>query len=162
MPELEGSGMPTMDDRVASRRHRANHDPVRRGVRRSRADPRRELACSRRASGSHKGAELLHPGLDLTERQARLMARLEVGLPASAAELAVHLGGRITRADYLRLVRSALCDVDTLEAAPDEELLGPLGNDVEKLAAVRAAVRAYRATRSEGTLSGALLPSPED
>jgi ATP-dependent DNA helicase len=107
-------------------------------------------------------AELLHPGLDLTERQARLMARLEVGLPASAAELAVHLGGRITRADYLRLVRSALCDVDTLEAAPDEELLGRLGNDVEKLVAVRAAVRAYRATRSEGTLSGAILPSPED
>jgi len=107
-------------------------------------------------------AELLHPGLDLTERQARLMARLEVGLPASAAELAVHLGGRITRADYLRLVRSALCDVDTLEAAPDEELLGRLGNDLEKLVAVRAAVRAYRATWSEGTLSGAILPSPED
>jgi hypothetical protein len=74
----------------------------------------------------------------------------------------VYLGSRITRADYLQLVRSALCDVDALEAAPDEELLERLGNDEEKLAAVRAAVRDYRATRSEGMLSGAILPSPED
>ena len=107
-------------------------------------------------------AELLHPGLDLAERQRRLMARLEVGLPTSAAELAVYLGSRITRADYLRLLRSALCDVDALEAAPDEELLERLGNDEEKLAAVRAAVRDYRAARSEGMLSEAILPSPED
>jgi helicase len=107
-------------------------------------------------------AELLHPGLDLTEQRTRLMARLEVGLPASAAELAVHLGGRITRADYLRLLRAELCTPDALEIASDEVLLEHLGRNDNKLSAVRAAVLAYRVGESERMPPHSILPSPED
>ena len=107
-------------------------------------------------------AELLHPGLDLAERRARLLARLEVGLPASAAELAVHLGSRITRTDYLRLLRAGLCDPDALEGASDETLLKHLGGDQEKLVDVRSAVRDHHATESERMPSQSILPPPED
>lgn len=72
------------------------------------------------------------------------MARLEVGPSASAAELAVHLGDRITRADYLRLLRAEVCTPNALEIASDEVLLERLRGDDNKLAAVRAAVLAYR------------------
>jgi helicase len=107
-------------------------------------------------------AELLHPGLDLTEQRTRLMARLEVGLPASAAELAIHLGGRITRADYLRLLRADLCTPDALEITSDEVLLEHLGRNDNKLSAVRAAVLAYRMGESERMPPNSILPSPED
>jgi helicase len=50
----KSASMPTMDDGPESGRHRANHDPVRWGVRCSRTDSRRKLACSRRAPGSHE------------------------------------------------------------------------------------------------------------
>ena len=104
-------------------------------------------------------AKLLHPSLDLTEQRARLMARLEVGLPAS--ELAVHLGGRITRADYLRLLRSGLGEVVSIDDASDEVLLERLGDNEEKLFAVRAAAQAYRAAQSGRVPPQPILPPPE-
>lgn len=107
-------------------------------------------------------AELLHPDLDLTEQRVRLMARLEVGLPDSASELAVHLGGRITRADYLRLLRSGLGEVESIDDASDEVLLERLGDNEEKLIAVRAAVQAYHAAQSGRVPPQPILPPPED
>jgi hypothetical protein len=90
------------------------------------------------------------------------MARLEMGLPASTAELAVHLGGRITRADYLRLLRARLFTFDALETTADEVLLEHLGNDEDKLAAVRAAVRAHYLVENRRIPPQPILPSPED
>src|SRR5690349_2378062 len=55
-------------------------------------------------------AELLHPGLDLSERCSRLLTRLEVGVPAAAVPLAAQAGTRLTRGDYLSLLRAGLCD----------------------------------------------------
>ena len=108
-----------------------------------------------------RGAELLHPSLDLTEQRARLMVRLEVVLPASASELAVHLGGRIMRADYLRLLRSGLGEVESIDDASDEVLLERLGDNEEKFFAVRAAVQAYRAAQSGRVPPQPILPPPE-
>ena len=84
-----------------------------------------------------------------------------MGLPASAAELAVHLGGRITRADYLRLLRAELCAPNVLEIASDEVLLERLRGDGNKLTAMRAAVLAHRVGESERMLPQSILPSPK-
>lgn len=107
-------------------------------------------------------AEILHPGLDLAERRARLMARLEIGLPADAADLAVHLGGRLTRGDYLRLLGAGLGTVDAVEDATDDTLLECLGDDDRKLSDLRAAVRALRTTEGEAVPQDPILPPPED
>jgi len=107
-------------------------------------------------------AELLHEGLDMSDRQTRLMARLEVGLPAGAADLAVHLGGRIARGDYLRLLDAGLDSVHAVDAAEDAALLETLGGDERKLRALRAAVRASRAPEDEDDVLMPILPPPED
>jgi hypothetical protein len=107
-------------------------------------------------------AEILHPGLDLAEKGTRLMARLEIGLPAGAADLAVHLDDRITRGDYLRLLGAGLGTVDAVEDATDDALLGCLGDDDRKLSDLRVAVRACRDIEREGEPRPPILPPPEE
>lgn len=107
-------------------------------------------------------AELLNEDLDLSDRQTRLMARLEVGLPSDAADLAVHLGGRIARGDYLRLLGADLISIEAVEATKDADLLELLGGDERKLRALRAAVRASQTSGQEDDLVEPILPPPED
>ena len=92
-------------------------------------------------------AELLQPDLDLSKRQARLLARLELGLPAPIADLAIHVGNRLTRADYLRLVAADTCTADAVDAADDVQLLISVENSRAKLHALREAVRSSRQGR---------------
>lgn len=96
-----------------------------------------------------RAAELIHPGLDLGDRPARVLTRLDVGVPAEAVDLAMHAGTRIARGDYHRLLKIGLCDPARLDNATDDELLAPLGNDREKLDAVRQAARHYKAAKVE-------------
>src|SRR5215210_4047177 len=89
------------------------------------------------------------------------MVCLEVALPASAAELAVHLGGWITRTDYLRLLHVELCAPNVLEIASDAVLLERLRGDDNKLAAMRAAPLAHAVCKRERMLPQSILPSPQ-
>jgi hypothetical protein len=90
-------------------------------------------------------ATILHPALDLTERVPRLLVRLELGVPAGAANLARHAGARLTRGDYQELLKASVNSADAIEAVGDDVLLRCLGQDAEKARVVREAGAAIRA-----------------
>lgn len=85
-------------------------------------------------------AELLYPGLDLTDRLNRLLVRLEIGLPPAIVGLAAEVGSRLTRGDYLRLIRAGMANIEALKTAPDEIILLCVDNDRSKLDHIRWAV----------------------
>lgn len=89
-------------------------------------------------------AELLHPGLELSNRVGRLVLRLELGIPSDAVELASYVGGELTRGDYLRLLSAGLCQIDNIEKCDDDTLLKCVGKNKEKLERLREAVREYQ------------------
>jgi replicative superfamily II helicase len=108
-----------------------------------------------------KVAELLHPGFDLSVRRARLLARLEIGVPAELADLAMYAGNRLTRGDYQRLKKAGICSIDMLEKNSDENVISSLGetrNNIEKLAVIRAATQAYRDQHREQNTEMPILP----
>lgn len=101
-------------------------------------------------------AELLHPGLDLAERQVRLLARLEFGIPGSLVDIARFAGSRLTRADYLQLLR--LGSIDDIEDSDEEALIVALGGSSAKLEEVRRALARRRADLDTQATEGRLLP----
>lgn len=107
-------------------------------------------------------SEILHPGLDLSERLSRLLTRLEIGLPGAAVELAAQARTQLSRADYLQLHRSSLFKIDALETASDEKILAFLGEDKRKLGVVREAVRAHRTQEAEQDIITPILEPYED
>jgi len=102
-------------------------------------------------------AEILHPELDLEERLARLLARLDVGLPAATVDLALQAGARLTRSDYLRLLEAGLCDIDVLQNSSDEVILPCIDGNGEKLVIVREAIEAHRQKEEELKLTSPIL-----
>lgn len=103
-------------------------------------------------------AELLHSELDLSIQLARLLTRLEVGIPGAAVALATHAGSRLGRGDYLSLIKSGLCDIEVIEGSSDDALLVCLRNNQQKLAEVRTAVQAFREQEADPLLTLPLLP----
>jgi helicase len=106
-------------------------------------------------------AEILHPSLDLGKRVARLLTRLEVGVPAAAADLAAVAGSRLARGDYHQLLKAGRCTIDAVEESSDEELLDCLSGDKEKAAVLRDAVEIYRKRQKEQEPSTPILPPYE-
>ena len=94
-------------------------------------------------------AEILHPTLELGERQTRLLTRLDIGIPSTAVDLAVHARSQLTRGDYLRLLAGELASIEAIEAADDQALLDHLNGDQQKLAVVRTATQAHRERESD-------------
>ncbi|HXJ48336.1 MAG TPA: hypothetical protein VNF91_04130, partial [Candidatus Acidoferrum sp.] len=84
---------------------------------------------------------ILHSGLALGDRQADLLARLQLGLPASLARLGRLAGANLTRAEYLALGRAGLAELDALAVATDEEIAAALGADKQRVRIVREALR---------------------
>lgn len=82
-------------------------------------------------------AEVLHPGLTLGEKVQQLLVRLENGVPAAIAEVAGVVGTRLSRADYLRLLRASLTTLNALRNASDASLLPCVAGDADKLAELR-------------------------
>jgi len=103
-------------------------------------------------------AEIIHSELNLTQKCKQLLTRLEVGVPSVAVELASRVGTRLTRGDYLSLIRANLTNIENVEKAPDKDLLKLLGDNVIKLAEVRRAIRNYREQDSEAFLTSPILP----
>jgi replicative superfamily II helicase len=89
-------------------------------------------------------AHILHPDLELSDSDADLMARLQLGVPATIAPLARLAGTTLARADYLALAHAGLGDLDALERADDDQLEQILG-DRSRVRPVRSAL-ARRAT----------------
>jgi helicase len=103
-------------------------------------------------------AEILHPSLDLGKRVARLLIRLEIGVPDAAADLAAVAGSRLARGDYHRLLKAGRCTIDAVEQSSDEELLDYLTSDKEKVAVLRNAVRTHCERQNDQEASTPILP----
>jgi replicative superfamily II helicase len=94
-----------------------------------------------------RAAELLHPGLQLGDRQHRLVFRLGFGIQGPAVDLAKYAERALDRSDYRRLCDARLTERDRLIAADDATLLPLLANDTRKLMALRAALAKWSQVR---------------
>ena len=103
-------------------------------------------------------AELLHPGLDLADKLAKLLTRLEVGVPNDTADLASYTGSQLNRADYQRLLRAGFRSIDAIEASSDDDLLACVGHSQRKLEVIRAAMQQYRDAQADPLLTMPTLP----
>jgi replicative superfamily II helicase len=83
-------------------------------------------------------AELLHIGLDLSDRVGRLVVRLEYGVTPDVIELARHAGRTLGRGDYRRLSAAGLTNPEFIDDAADSVLLAHIDKDSEKLMIVRS------------------------
>jgi replicative superfamily II helicase len=95
-----------------------------------------------------RAAELLHAGVDLEQRVARLLVRLDLGIQGPAVDLARFTQRALDRADYRRLSEAGLTTREALACAGDDALLPLLGNARRKLAAVRDALEQWRTVRT--------------
>jgi len=110
------------------------------------------LGCAARV------AEILHPGLELQDRVAKLFVRLEVGIPSQMYDIAKYIGGTFTRSDYLTLLKHDLWNVDTLKACKEEDLLAALGNDQFKLKTLLNALELHEKDSSIAEVEPPSLP----
>jgi helicase len=104
-----------------------------------------------------RAAEVLHAGIDLQKRTERLLFRLDHGVQGPAVDLARHAGRALDRGDYKRLCEAGMTTREALARADDGVLLALLGNDRQKLSAVRDAIERWRAVRP--TAPPAALPA---
>jgi hypothetical protein len=104
-----------------------------------------------------KIAELVHPGLALGNRIHRLLTRLELGIPAVAADLAAFTGDSLSRADYLQLTKSGLVTFVAIDAAEDDALLACVSKNRLKLKAIRDASRRVRAEQAGPSFAEPIL-----
>jgi helicase len=94
-----------------------------------------------------RAAEILHAGVDLQERTARLLLRLELGIQGSVVSLARYAERGLDRADYQRLCAAGMTEREVLMGADDNTLLSLLGNDARKIRVIRDAVERWRIAR---------------
>ena len=87
-------------------------------------------------------AEILHPDLDLADRVGRLVVRLDLGIAGDAVGLARHARTRLSRSDYVRLVKAQLVTAATVEKADNAAILACVDSDRGKLVVVREAAEA--------------------
>ena len=105
-----------------------------------------------------RAAEVLHAGIDLQQRTARLLLRLDLGIQGAAVDLARFAGRALDRADYRRLCEARLTEREALTGADDGALLRLLGNDVRKVVVMREALERWRVARPPAP-PAALLPA---
>jgi hypothetical protein len=103
-------------------------------------------------------AQLLHPGLALEQRIARLVLRLDLGIQGAVVDLARYAERSLNRADYRRISDAKMTDRDRLAAADENALLPLIGNHRRKLAALRDAVERWRRARPVAPPSAGLPP----
>jgi helicase len=85
-------------------------------------------------------AEIIHTGVDFSKRTESLLARLDLGLPATIVPLALRARSILTRGEYLALATRNIRDADAVARATDEVLLACLGGSSSKLDALRRAL----------------------
>ena len=108
--------------------------------------------------------QLLYPNLDLADRCASLLTRLEVGVPRGAVDLATQMGNRLSRGDYQHLIKGGLCALEAIDKSSDDELLACLSesrNKEEKIYQIRRAAKMRREKNQCGLFSTPILPPYE-
>lgn len=108
-----------------------------------------------------RAAEILHPGLDLSERGRRLLLRLDLGIPDNVTDLALFAGGKLSRGDYLALVNAECSKIEILEQVTNETLIEHLGlqNDrALKVEEIRRAIQAFRADEAKNKAQEIIIP----
>jgi helicase len=103
-----------------------------------------------------RAAEVLHAGIDLQQRTARLLLRLDLGIQGPAVDLARFAGRALDRADYRRLCEARLTEREALTGADDGTLLRLLGNDARKVIVMREALERWRVARPPAPPAAAL------
>jgi replicative superfamily II helicase len=103
-----------------------------------------------------RAAEILHTGLDLQDRLARILVRLDLGIQGAAVDLARYAERALDRSDYHRLCELGLTKRKDLLTAEDAVLFGHLGNDHNKLRSLRDALEKWRVAQPTPTQPPAL------
>ena len=75
-------------------------------------------------------AEALHD-VDLSERESRLMLRIQLGLPAALVPIAMQLGTDVSRPQYLALHRAGLTTSAAIKGVEPDQLLALLDGEEE-------------------------------
>jgi helicase len=104
--------------------------------------------------------EFLHSGVDMGDIAGRTMVRLELGLPAELAALGSILGGALTRAQYLEILKQGIATPEEFETADLETLAGYLELSKVEVASLQKQVL-ERKTRNEADVAP-LLPAPTE
>uniref|UniRef100_UPI004055B795 DEAD/DEAH box helicase n=1 Tax=Candidatus Electrothrix sp. TaxID=2170559 RepID=UPI004055B795 len=86
-------------------------------------------------------AEHFYPNNNIADNVDKLLARVSTGACAEMAYLALYTGTRLTRGDYLDLIRANFTNFESLEQADDVELLQCLGENNLKLIAIKDALK---------------------
>ena len=94
-------------------------------------------------------AEHLYPNNNIVDKVDLLLARLATGAYAEMAYLALYTGTKLTRGDYLDLMKAGFTSFDSLEQANEAELLQCLGTDHFKLIAIKDAINVYQEKANE-------------
>src|SRR5260370_9641649 len=97
-----------------------------------------------------RAAQIIRQGLDLQERTARLLLRLDLGIQGPAVGLARHAGRSLDRSDYWRLCEARMTEPEALAATNDAALQRLLRNDPRKVALLRQCARQVVANRPAG------------
>lgn len=109
-------------------------------------------------------AQILHPEIDLSQRVAALLTRLQLGIPPEMASLGVIVGSDLTRGDYLNLLSNKITTCETIDRLKDAELMKILGKDPRKLGGVRQKIKAAEAeekNKAPVPKLEQLLPAPK-
>lgn len=72
-------------------------------------------------------AELTHDGLNLSDRRARLLTRLQVGVSGKNVEIAEIFGNNLARGDYRNLAKAGMNSIKSIASATDEQIKSAVG-----------------------------------
>ncbi|MCX5695999.1 MAG: DEAD/DEAH box helicase [Candidatus Omnitrophica bacterium] len=92
--------------------------------------------------------EILYPGSDLNQRVSRFLVRLELGVSGKILEIAMRLGKKLTRGDYLRLLSNNICTMNDIENLEEKVLLKFIEGDKNKLSSICDVLTNYKESRS--------------
>jgi helicase len=103
----------------------------------------------------------LHPDIAVGDVAERTMLRLELGLPASLADLGVALDASLTRAQYLSLAGRGLTTPDQFAAADAATLVDGLGLTKSRVVELQDLLQ-QRLRRQQENILAPLLPAPTE
>jgi hypothetical protein len=95
--------------------------------------------------------------LDLNNRVQRLLARLELGIPANLVELGIRIGRILNRGDYLNLLKAGIETVEQFENTKESVLLTCFENNRGKLEQAKLALENYHPEKTP-IITPSILP----
>lgn len=106
--------------------------------------------------------EILVPGLDLSDRRAKLVARLECGASHHHGDLSLELGTRLSRADYQNLTKAQLTSIGSISSASDSALDEALRSNSGKRKLIREAISRLTLRKEQAVVEIPEIPVYQD